>query len=95
MPDELYNYGLGGAVAFLLIKELFLYIKGDKNKLITVIQNNTMVMTLIQERMRTHEDSAKDRHIENICKSKELMKKLEDHDEKCEKRNDKLCDKVK
>ena len=73
---ELINFGVGGAIVIFVVKEMFQFLKGQKNgtDLKKVIENNTMVMTLIQERLHYHETGAGTRQEE----LKDYLKRIEE-----------------
>ena len=71
MGTDLMNFGIGGAVVIMVIKEVFSFLRSQKDgvdiKVLIVnnteaMKNLTMATTMIQERLRYHEDNAKIRH---------------------------------
>ena len=86
--NELMNLGVGGAVIVLVIKEMFVFLKGDKRSegLIAIsrtLDNSTMMLELIRESMKNHEDNAKGRHAD-------LGKTISDHGLSCAKQAERL-----
>ena len=85
---ELMNLGVGGAVIVLVIKEMFLFLRGDKKNdgLIAIartLDNSTMMLQFIRESMKNHETNAKDRNDG-------MIKIISDHGANCSKQADRL-----
>lgn len=76
MDNNLINFGIGGLLALVIIKELFVFLKGiispkQDPGLIAIsktLDNSTLMLELIQERMRNHEQNAHYRHVEVVTK---------------------------
>ena len=68
MTNEIFNFGVGGAVVVFVIKEMFQFLKGTNDKGLVAISktldNSIMMLELLQERAKDHEGNAKQRHIE-------------------------------
>jgi hypothetical protein len=98
--NELMNLGVGGAVIVLVIKEMFVFLKGDKKSegslamsqtltaMSKVLDNSTLMLQLVQERMRSHEENAHNRHIE-------LNTKIDNHGLECRSQAIRIQEKIK
>lgn len=89
--DSYINLGVGGAVVVFVLKEMFVFLKGNKdNGMATALKsisdalnNSTMLLELIQERDRTHEENAKTRN-------ESLKELIESHGATCSKQAERV-----
>jgi hypothetical protein len=86
--NDLMNLGVGGAVIVLVIKEMFVFLKGDKRSegLIAIsrtLDNSIMMLELLQERAKDHEGNAKLRHTD-------MLKTISDHGLSCSKQAERI-----